>query len=122
MSSGFLKVILQMAMKPLLSGTLAIIRGNGLILFQTTPSTQDFVISASLTDPLLILCTLQQVMKQRGLPHSTASFVHSSVEGPIPEPVKTRFQNFFGSCKEIGRGSIILTIVWKKGKFLPFHS
>lgn len=86
---------------------------------KTTPSTQDFVISASPTDPPLILCTLQQVMKQRGLPHSTASFVHSSVEGPIPVSVKTRFQNFFGSCKEIGRGSIILTIVWKKEKDLP---
>lgn len=59
-------------------------------------------------------------MKQRGLLHSTASFAHSSLQGPIPEHVRTRFQNFSGSTKEIGRAPIILTIVWKKGKYIIF--
>lgn len=87
---------------------------------KTTPSTQDLVISASLTDPPVIISTLQHIMKQRGLIHSTASFVHSSVQGPMPEHVKTRFQNFCSSSKGIGRAPVILTIVWKKEKDLPY--
>ena len=88
---------------------------NG-FLFQATPSTHDFVISASPSDPPLIVSTLQHVMKQRGLDHSTATFIHSSVQGPIQEPVRTRFQNFASCSKETGRAPVILTIVWKEGK------
>jgi len=55
-------------------------------------------------------------MKQRGLDHSTATFVHSSVQGHIQDPVKTRFQNFASCSKETGRAPVILTIVWKEGK------
>lgn len=87
---------------------------------KVVPSTHDFVISASPTDPPQIICTLQHVMKQRGLLHSSASFVHSSVQGPISEPVRRRFQNFSSSTEEIGRAPIILTIVWKKEKDLPY--
>lgn len=84
------------------------------------PSTQDFVLSASPADPPLIICTLQHIMKQKKYPHSTASHVHSSVQGPIPEFVKTHFRNFTSSTEEIGRASVILTIVWKKEKGLPY--
>lgn len=84
------------------------------------PSTQDFVLSASPADPPLIICTLQHIMKQRKYPHSTASHVHSSIQGPISEFVKTHFQNFTSSTEEIGRASVILTIVWKKEKGLPY--
>lgn len=55
-------------------------------------------------------------MKRRGLDHSTATFVHSSVQGHIQDPVKTRFQNFASCSKETGRAPVILTIVWKEGK------
>ena len=96
------------------------IDGQSCFLFQATPSTQDFVISASPTDPPLIVSTLQHVMKQRGLDHSTATFVHSSVQGPIQDPVKSRFQNFTSCTKGIGRTSVILTIVWKEGKKLIY--
>lgn len=84
------------------------------------PSTQDLVISASPTDPPLIICTLQHVMKQRGLLHSTASFTHSSLQGPIPENIRTRFYNFCCSTKEISRATVILTILWKKEHHLPY--
>lgn len=76
------------------------------------------MISASPTDPPLIISTLQHVMKQRGLAHSTATFIHSSVQGPIRDPVRTRFQNFTSCSKEIGRAPVILTIVWKEGKYI----
>lgn len=87
---------------------------------KTTPSTQDLVISASPSDPPLIICTLQHIMKQRGLLHSTASYTHSSVEGCIPEHVRTCFHNFSCSPKEKGRAPVILTILWKKEQHLPY--
>lgn len=91
---------------------------NICFFFKAIPSTQDFVLSASPADPPLIICTLQHIMKQKKYPHSTVSHVHSSVQEPIPEFVKTHFWNFTSSTEEIGRASVILTIVWKKGWYL----
>lgn len=93
-----------------------------LITTQVSPTTCDFVMSASPSDPPLIISTLQHIMKQRGLAHTTAMFSHSSVKQPIPDAVRMQFQNFSKCSKGVGRAPIILTIVWKEGKYLSYLS
>lgn len=86
---------------------------------KVSPTTCDFVMSASPSDPPLIISTLQHIMKQRGLAHTTAMFSHSSVKQPIPDAVRMQFQNFSKCSKGVGRAPIILTIVWKEVGDLP---
>lgn len=86
---------------------------------KVSPTTCDFVIFTSPNDPPLIISILQHIMKQRGLAHTTAMFSHSSVKEPIPDSVRTQFQNFSKCNKEVGRAPVILTIVWKEEGDLP---